>query len=242
VRSSIKDLRFVLALTVAAAPVVGYALENNYHAFLVAFAIIPALDWLIGRSIAPSPAHELERLEGSSLFRGILLAYAPLHLGLIAWGAWVFGRGELVAAQALGLALSVGVVTGAQGITIAHELGNPLNAISGHGIRSAPRSIRPSSSSSSPKSCHRCRARKTSPKSRGRSQRTRSSSTCTTRSPLGTTGASLANSSSWLWLPSPLNTAIDLRHADSVEPFSSPRYASVRCCGPRAVRTVSTSE
>ncbi len=114
----------MLALAGALAPVVGYALENNYHAFLVAFAIVPVLDWLIGRSSAPSTAQEFERLEHSILFRAILLAYVPLHLGLIAWGAWVFARGELAAAQALGLALSVGVVTGAQGITIGHELGH----------------------------------------------------------------------------------------------------------------------
>jgi alkane 1-monooxygenase len=120
----VRDLRFVLALIGAAAPVVGYVLENNYHALLVAFGIIPVLDWLIGRSSEPSSPSELERLERNLLFRGILIAYVPMHLGLIAWGAWVFARGELGAVQALGLALSVGVVTGAQGITIGHELGH----------------------------------------------------------------------------------------------------------------------
>lgn len=120
----VRDFRFLLALAGATAPVVGYALENNYHAFLVAFAIVPVLDWFIGRSSVPSPVQEYERLERSILFRAILLAYVPLHLGLIAWGAWVFARGELAAAQALGFVLSVGLVTGAQGITIGHELGH----------------------------------------------------------------------------------------------------------------------
>jgi len=45
-------------------------------------------------------------------------------LCLIVWCAWVVASGELSPAQSLGLALSVGIVTGAQGITIAHELGH----------------------------------------------------------------------------------------------------------------------
>jgi alkane 1-monooxygenase len=126
----IKDFRFLLALAGATAPLVGYYLhQSNYHTFLIAFAVIPVLDWLVGRSSAPSPAAELERLDKSVVFRAILIAYVPLHLGLIAWGAWVFARDELSTAQALGLALSVGIVTGAQGITIGHELGHKRSRI-----------------------------------------------------------------------------------------------------------------
>ena len=51
-----------------------------------------------------------------------LLAYVPLQLALIAWGASAVG--SLDPWQALGLTLSIGLVTGAQGITIAHELGH----------------------------------------------------------------------------------------------------------------------
>jgi alkane 1-monooxygenase len=125
VQSSIKDFRFLLALLGATAPGVGYYLhDSTYHAILVAFVIVPLLDGLVGRSSAPSSPQEIARLEASLLFRGILIAYVPMQLGLIAWGAWLITRGDLSAAQALGLALSVGIVTGAQGITIGHELGH----------------------------------------------------------------------------------------------------------------------
>jgi len=126
---ALKDLRFLLALSVAALPVAGYLRGDNFHALIVAFGLIPLLDWMIGRDARPASTHELERLESSALFRAILVAYVPLHLALIIWGARVAGSGELSALQSLGLMLSVGVVTGAQGITIAHELGHKRSAL-----------------------------------------------------------------------------------------------------------------
>lgn len=117
-----RDARFLLALTAPVAPVVGYQLGANFQAFLVFFVAVPLLDWLIGRSDAPAAVGELARLERSAFFRAILIAYVPLHLALIVWGASVVG--DLAPWQALGLTLSVGLITGAQGITIAHEFGH----------------------------------------------------------------------------------------------------------------------
>lgn len=119
-----RDARFLLALTSPFAPLVGYQLGANFYAFAVFFVAVPILDLAIGKRAEPSSAQELARLELSTLFRAILIAYVPMHLALIAWGAWIIGRGELSAWQALGLTLSVGLITGSQGITIAHELGH----------------------------------------------------------------------------------------------------------------------
>lgn len=119
-----RDLRFLLAPSMALLPVVGYATGQNYQGLVVTFAIIPMLDWLMGRDEKPSAPEELARLRASGFFRALLLAYVPIHLGLIVWGAWVIGGGQLAPWQALGFTLSVGLVTGAQGITIAHELGH----------------------------------------------------------------------------------------------------------------------
>lgn len=122
--AALKDCRFLLALAAAASPLVGYQIGANWHAFLVFFGAVPLLDWLLGRSDAPSSPEELARLERSAFFRFVLVAYVPLQLGLIAWGARIVGSGELAIWQALGLTLSVGLVTGGSGITIAHELGH----------------------------------------------------------------------------------------------------------------------
>jgi alkane 1-monooxygenase len=118
------DLRFLLALTTPLAPLLGYRIGDNFHAFWIFFIVIPILDWLIGKRAAAAEPGELARLEKSVWLRALLVAYVPMHLALIAWGAWIVGAGALAPAQALGLTLSVGLVTGSQGITIAHELGH----------------------------------------------------------------------------------------------------------------------
>jgi alkane 1-monooxygenase len=123
-RLALRDTRFLLALSSPSAPVIGYLLGANWYAFFVYFAAIPLLDALIGRRAAPDAPAELARLEGSLFFRALLVAYVPLHFALLLWGARIAGAGELPPWQAAGLALSVGLVTGAQGITIAHELGH----------------------------------------------------------------------------------------------------------------------
>jgi alkane 1-monooxygenase len=118
------DLRFLLALTTPLAPLVGYRLGDNFHAFWIFFIVIPALDWLVGKRASAADRSEIVRLEESLWFRVLLVAYVPMHLALILWGAWIVGGDTLSAGQAVGLTLSIGLVTGSQGITIAHELGH----------------------------------------------------------------------------------------------------------------------
>ncbi|HEX5093632.1 MAG TPA: alkane 1-monooxygenase [Burkholderiales bacterium] len=121
---ALRDTRFLLALTTAAAPLVGHALGQYWHAFLAFFVVIPLLDLVFGRASAPSAADEIARLEASPLFRFVLHAWVPIQLALIGWGAWLIARGSLAPLDAVLFTLSVGLATGATGITIAHELGH----------------------------------------------------------------------------------------------------------------------
>jgi alkane 1-monooxygenase len=121
---ALRPARFLLALLLSSMPVVGYVYQANYYTFVVSFMIIPVLDWLVGKDLVNELLRDCAPRLRNAYYRAILYAYVPVQLSLIAWGAAVFARGELAPAQALGLALSVGVVTGAQGITIAHELGH----------------------------------------------------------------------------------------------------------------------
>lgn len=120
----LRDARFLLALTTAAAPVVGHALGQYWHAFFVFWVVVPALDWLVGRSSVPSSETEIRRLEANPFFRFVLHAWVPLQLALIGWGAWLVGSGRVAGFDALLFTLSVGLATGGAGITIAHELGH----------------------------------------------------------------------------------------------------------------------
>ena len=105
----------------------GHALGQYWYALVVFFVAIPLLDVLFGRSGTAGEPAELQRLEASALFRFILHAWVPLQLGLILWGSSVITT--LEGADALLFTLSVGLASGATGITIAHELGHKRAAL-----------------------------------------------------------------------------------------------------------------
>lgn len=126
---ALRPLRFLAALLLSSMPVVGYLHDANYATFAVSFVIIPLLDWVVGTDTSNDPRSDGVSRPRETYFRALLYAYVPVQLGLIAWSAAVVARGALPWPQALGLVLSVGVVTGAQGITIAHELGHGRRAL-----------------------------------------------------------------------------------------------------------------
>lgn len=120
--------RFLVVALVTAVPlpVLGYWIGQNWLTVVVAFGALPLADWIVGRDTRnPTPADEARADRGSLP----LYAYVPVQLGLIGWAALVVAGGELSTLQALGLTISVGVVTGGQGITIAHELGHRRSAV-----------------------------------------------------------------------------------------------------------------
>lgn len=119
-----RKYRFLLALTLPTMPVVGYLIGNNYYTLIFGIVVIGLLDFVVGRDRRNPPPEALPALERERLYRTILYVCAAADLAIIGWGAAVVGKGDLSAAQALGLMLSVGFVTGAQGITFAHELGH----------------------------------------------------------------------------------------------------------------------
>jgi alkane 1-monooxygenase len=90
---------------------------------------IPLLDLAFGRGATPAGVDEIARLEGKPFFRLVLHAWVPIQLALIGWGAWLVGRGVLAPLDAVLFTLSVGLATGATGITIAHELGHKRPAL-----------------------------------------------------------------------------------------------------------------
>jgi alkane 1-monooxygenase len=126
---ALRDARFLLALTTAAAPVTGHLLGQYWHAFAVFWVVVPALDFLIGRSAQPSSEEERRRLARSGFFRFVLHAWVPLQLSLVGWGAWLVGTGGVTGPDAVLFTLSVGLATGGVGITIAHELGHKRPAL-----------------------------------------------------------------------------------------------------------------
>ena len=117
--------RFLWAslLTALPLPVFGWLLGQNWLTVLLVVVALPLADAVIGKDMQ-NARREAAAASLDRFHRWNLYAYVPVHLALIAWGAAMFAGGELPMSQALGLLLSVGLVTGGQGITIAHELGH----------------------------------------------------------------------------------------------------------------------
>lgn len=105
-------------------PVIGHGLGQHWLTVGLVVLLLPVADLLLGKDRSnPTPAQE-QGLRHDWRLRAALYAYVPAHVALIVWGAWLVAGGSLSPGQQLGLVLSVGLVTGGQGITIAHELGH----------------------------------------------------------------------------------------------------------------------
>jgi alkane 1-monooxygenase len=89
--------------------------------------VVPLCDLLIGKDTTNPPEEAVPALEADRYYRLCTFLYLPLQLGVLVWACSIWSRGDLPAIDQLGLALSVGVVTGV-GINAAHELGHKREA------------------------------------------------------------------------------------------------------------------
>jgi alkane 1-monooxygenase len=87
----------------------------TWAAASIVFLLHPLFDSLIGRK----PAHVELNAPGASL---LLWAYVPLQAGFLVWAITTFSNAPLEAWEKWGLVISTGSMTGAIGITAAHEL------------------------------------------------------------------------------------------------------------------------
>ncbi|MBX9764344.1 MAG: alkane 1-monooxygenase [Pseudomonadaceae bacterium] len=101
-----------------------YANVWPWFVMIVVFGVIPVLDFIVGRDPAnPDEAVQVPQLEQQRYYRVLSLATVPALLGMLGWAGWVFVSHEAWSwVGQLGWVLSVGTVTGAIGITVAHEL------------------------------------------------------------------------------------------------------------------------
>jgi alkane 1-monooxygenase len=89
---------------------------------IVAFGAVPSFDAVLGLNTRNPEPREEPALDARRSFRVITWVYVPVQLALVTWAAYEFTRPGIPALYKAGLVLSVGITTGAMGITIAHEL------------------------------------------------------------------------------------------------------------------------
>jgi alkane 1-monooxygenase len=119
------DLRFLLALILPGLTMFSL-LTAPHHAFfgtLIVWFGIALLDVVLPKN-SPAP---VGGDAGQAYFQWILRFYVLLQLGLIVIGAYAVAKADWL--TVLGVGFAVGYITGAQGITFAHELGHSKSKI-----------------------------------------------------------------------------------------------------------------
>jgi alkane 1-monooxygenase len=87
------------------------------------FGVMPFLDSAVGKDSASPPDSVLKWLEQDRYYRWCTYAFLPLQYGSLLLACWLWGSGDLGVVSSLGLALTVGCVSGIA-INTAHELGH----------------------------------------------------------------------------------------------------------------------
>ena len=119
------DLRFLLALILPLLSAIGliFAPQNAFISTIVVWFSFALLETVLPKN-SPAPVNQED---SKGYFQWVLRLYVVLQISLIALGAYAAAQSEWLIV--LGIAFAVGYVTGAQGITFAHELGHSKSKI-----------------------------------------------------------------------------------------------------------------
>jgi alkane 1-monooxygenase len=125
-----KRYAWLLGLIVPTLPFLAYGLVQAtglgvfwfYGPFLV-FVIFPALDLMIGVDATNPPDSVIKWLEQDRYYRWCTYLFLPIQYAGLLFACWLWSSGKLSTVDGIGLALTVGMVSGIA-INTAHELGH----------------------------------------------------------------------------------------------------------------------
>jgi alkane 1-monooxygenase len=92
------------------------------------FVALPVLDHVVGTDRVDPPEDAVETLERDRWYRWCTYAYLPLQYASLVWACWMWTTADLGWVGNLGLALTIGVVSGIA-INTAHELGHKKDEV-----------------------------------------------------------------------------------------------------------------
>jgi len=95
---------------------------------VLVFGIFPLLDLWIGMDARNPPEGVIKWLERDRYYRWCTYLYLPLQYAGLVLACWLFSRPSLSVADKIGLALTVGMVSGIA-INTAHELGHKRDSL-----------------------------------------------------------------------------------------------------------------
>jgi alkane 1-monooxygenase len=92
------------------------------------FGLLPLLDHVVGADQVNPPEDAVPLLEQDRYYRWCTYLYLPLQYVALGAACWLWATGDLSVADELGLAVTVGVVSGVA-INTAHELGHKKDEV-----------------------------------------------------------------------------------------------------------------
>lgn len=120
------DLKYLLAYIVPASTFLGLAWQGHWSwlTVLLVFVVLPVIELFTPQSQVNVPEAEEEPRSKRLFFDVLLYLNAPLLFAVIGWYLYLVSQGNLSMYELLGLTLGAGIVAGANGINVAHELGH----------------------------------------------------------------------------------------------------------------------
>ena len=121
-----RDLKYLIAYVLPASALLGLAWRGPWCWVTVglAFLLLPSLEFFMPVSTENGPAEEETDRVRRRLFDWLLYLNAGLLYGIVGGYFFVLHRYDLPAWELIGLTGSVGIIVGAVGINVAHELGH----------------------------------------------------------------------------------------------------------------------
>ena len=116
-----KPVNYLILLFVPALVVAGYLLGGlwNFLVPLRCFVVYPLSNFFLSPSLKNNT--ERDSHYSSSAYKYVALSFVPILIALTAWSVYVAGGAVITTVSFIGLALSVGIVNGVLGFTLAHE-------------------------------------------------------------------------------------------------------------------------
>jgi alkane 1-monooxygenase len=125
-----KRYAWLLGLIVPTLPFLSWGLVQAtglgifwFYGPILVFGIFPLADLLIGVDAQNPPDSVIKWLEQDRYYRWCTYAFLPIQYAGLVFACWLWSSGELSTVDAIGLTLTVGVVSGIA-INTAHELGH----------------------------------------------------------------------------------------------------------------------
>ena len=121
-----KDLKYLAALTIPLSMVIGLYFKGYFSFFtpFYAFVFIPVLELLLPLDNSNLSEGSRASIAKNKLFDYMLYLNIPVVFGLLVFTLWDISNNNYTTMEHLGLALSLGMVLGTNGINVAHELGH----------------------------------------------------------------------------------------------------------------------